>query len=476
MKDQKITFGPWILKKNTVKIENKLFILSAAVFLIYLPTIFLFYKFAMPNSSGRPFPVLYGDSADYLALADNIIKFQSFTLDGQRPVDHITPGYPLFLALILSIFKSYYAVSFIQILLVAITSFLIFKIGEKIISSTAGFVAAFLYIINPSTLYYSMVIMSDVLFSFLLVLSVYLMFFANSKRDRAGIFIAGLLLGFAVLVRPIGMFLPLLFATFYFFSNKKIIDLKKLAILIFIFITAYGFVLTPWILRNKISSGVWGISSLGSFNLFNHNVPLFLSVKYDKDIKEIRTSLYEETNGLNEQEAKRFEHSKEIQIIALKRIFQDPLGYAVFHLSKIFQFLGGNSSKNFYVDTMEILRHKSSPFPHIALIDLILKKEIRLSWEWLKSQHIFNFEYLIWFVIVMLSFASIVFRKYRWQALLFVSIILYFAVLTGPVAHVRYRFQVEPFMFLSALLGFQSFRERTFLFPRRRAKHPHPSV
>ena len=29
----------------------------------------------MPNSSGRPFPVLYGDSADYLALADNIIKF-----------------------------------------------------------------------------------------------------------------------------------------------------------------------------------------------------------------------------------------------------------------------------------------------------------------------------------------------------------------------------------------------------------------
>lgn len=455
--------------KNFFIKQKVVIILCAAVCLIYLPILFLFCHYSVANASGYSFPVILGDSSEYVKLAEDIIHQAGASLQ-----DHITPGYPLFLSFALSIFKSYYVVSLIQITLVLFNSLLIYKIARKIVSPAAGWLAAFLYIINPSTLFYSMVLMSDTLFTFLLVSSIYIVFFADSKNNSRRLLVAGFLVGFAILVRPIGFFLPFIFVVFYVWFKKETISFKKIIYLTVIFCISCSIVLLPWIIRNKVVNNVWSISSLGAFNLFHYNLPLFLSVRDSTDIGMVRDDLYKQTNGLNEEQAKQFAHATEISHIVFNYISQDPVGYFSFHLNRLPQFFGGNSSKNFYVNTLESIYHKANPFPEKSLLidDFLVKKNISALMARLKSQSFFVVEYVVWLIILILSIISIISKKYRQQAVLFIVLALYFGILTGPVTHVRYRLPAEPFMFLSAVMGGSYLKQqlkRIFLFLRTRS-------
>ncbi len=434
------------------------------VFVVYIPVLFLFYKYAPDNPDGYSFPILMADSTEYVELARNIITNKVFSYNTSPPFNpeyFRTPGYPIFLAFILLFFKSYYAVSVIQIFLVGMTAFLIFKIGQKIVNSTAGLIAAFLYVVNGSTLFYAITVMSDILFTFLLVLAVYLMFFIKTKREFFLVFGVGALIGFATLVRTISVFLPGLFLLFYFFYKRNFFPLKRMVVLMSIFIIGFAVVLFPWMVRNKIHSGVWGISSLAGYNLFNYNVPLFLSRENNKSMEENRAMLYEEIGGLSEYEAMQFKNSQKVAGVAKRYLMKNLIGYAKFHLSRLPEYFGGNSSKNFYVNVIEIIWHKPNPFPQKTqlLDDILGKKDIKFLWDRLASQSFFPLEYILWAIVLCLSLVSIIFRKYRNQAIFFIFIALYFAVLVGPTVHVRYRIPAEPFMFLSALMGFYGLKE-----------------
>lgn len=432
-------------------------------FLVYLPVLFLFYKYTPPNPSGYSFPVLIADSTEYVNLAHNIIENKVFSLDKTSPFTpeyFRTPGYPIFLAFILLFFKSYYAASIVNIILVALTAFLIYKIGDKIINSTAGLVASFLYIVNGSTIFYAITVMSDILFTFLIVLAVYLMFFVKTKKEFLLMFGAGLLIGFSVLVRTIGIFLPFLFLAYYFFINRKTISIKKLVLYLSVLVIGFGAVLTPWIVRNKIQSGFWSISSLGGINLFSYNVPFFLTYKNNQSLSESWDMLRSEVDESVIENGKDLKNSKKLMSVAMKHIKEDPFGYTKFHLNRLPQYFGGNSSKNFYVNILEIVFQQGNPFLDKSLLidDLLKKKDISSLWSRIKSQSFFPLEYIFWLIIIFLSAVSVFFRKYRLQALFFISIAMYFAVLTGPVVHVRYRVPAEPFMFLSALMGYYSLK------------------
>ena len=147
---------------------------------------------------------------------------------------------------------------------------------------------------------------------------------------------AGTALGAATLVRPIAMFLPLVFAAFLVLQERRVLTPKKLMIVIVALFVGYGAIILPWAVRNRQGSGVWSLSSIGSFNFFHYNVPQWLSYRDNVSTETVRASLYAQTRGLNEADAKELRHSAEIMPIAMEKIRQDPFGYLRFHFSRTF--------------------------------------------------------------------------------------------------------------------------------------------
>jgi hypothetical protein len=178
--------------------------------------------------------------------------------------------------------------------------------------------------------------MSDMLFVFLMTLSIYLMFFDKIKKQKYLLFFAGLLLGFATLVRTISIFLPVVFAGYYFFINRNKITLKQMAVLLSIFALGFVAMLFPWMMRNKAHSGVFTISSLGGYNLFSFNVPYFLMNKNNISFEEATSIMYKETNIPSTADAMQPEKLKELSA-AMKSSKKIRLAMKL-HLSRLPQF------------------------------------------------------------------------------------------------------------------------------------------
>lgn len=437
---------------------------GAVALLLYIPALYVFYRFSLPSSSGVLFPALFGDSSEYITLGQNLLSYGVFSMDSHPPFQpeyFRTPGYPMFILPIILIFQSLYAVSFVQIILATGTSLLIFKMGERLLGTWAGLAAGLLYLVNPSTLFYSLTVMSDVLFTFLIVLSVYLLLFRTAATHSFPVLVSGVLLGLATLVRPVGVFLPVVFIVGYFFLQRNTAGTRQKLYHMGIFVAAFCLVLAPWIIRNRLGSGVWGLSSVGNYNLFYYNVPLFLTYKTGHGLRQSLEMLKMDAPVLSEREEKELGNSEMLKKVAGTYIRQDPFGYLTFHLSRLPQFFGGNSSKNLYVNVVEILLRKENPFADNSLLidDVMQKRDMRLLWKRLRAQGLFPIEYIVWLLLLLLWLLSVLSPTHRRYTLFFMSIVLYFGILTGPVVHVRYRLPAEPFIFLSATLGFRILRD-----------------
>ena len=225
------------------------------------------------------FPPVGADDKEFAILADNLIRFKVFTLSCEPPLypdSYGTPGYPLFLALFKLGSDNFVFVPLIQMILNAFTAILIFKIGKSFLGNAPAFAASLIFALEPTSIRGALGIGSECLFVFLLTLSFYVLFYLE-REDRGFKFLAGLLLGFAVLTRPVGMFLPILFILgFYFLKGMKLSQYRSISLAVALFLLGYIVVLSPWMIRNKLTFGVWGLSSAGVYTFFNGHIPKFL--------------------------------------------------------------------------------------------------------------------------------------------------------------------------------------------------------
>jgi hypothetical protein len=178
-----------------------------------------------------PSRAMQPDSGRYLVLAENLIRYGTFgkrdedgivhrailelrekngtsprvDSNGLRPETFRTPGYP---ALIAAVEAHVRAVLVVQCLLGALTAAALPLIaGAAGITGTAGTVAGILWAIHPALVLYDNALMSESLFNALIVSALLL---AITARFLPGVMAAGLLIGFAGLVRPLGLlYLPL---------------------------------------------------------------------------------------------------------------------------------------------------------------------------------------------------------------------------------------------------------------------------
>lgn len=187
----------------------------------------------------------------YNPLALSLVQNHGFSIEGEQ-IARITPGYPLFLALIYYLFGYNYSMVYIvQFLLLAGIGIIVYFIAKRHLklSSTFSFLASAMVVTWPYFILYSTLILTEILFTFLLLLSVYFLLELQENPSLYNSLISGGVLGATTLVRPVTLLLPF-WAVFFFFVflrkwRKKAYLLKTILILVVFIVT-----LAPWTIRN----------------------------------------------------------------------------------------------------------------------------------------------------------------------------------------------------------------------------------
>jgi len=115
----------------------------------------------------------------------------------------------------------------------------------------------------PLSITYTSMHASEMLFSAILILAIYLFFTKNNP------YIIGLLIGYLTLIRPIGMFVPIIFIVYLFFKNELTFKNKIKYFLKFGLIVVL--VITPWLIRNYNAFGKFVYSTNGGYVFYINN-------------------------------------------------------------------------------------------------------------------------------------------------------------------------------------------------------------
>jgi len=172
-------------------------------------------------------PDLNGDNAHYYSLAKSLLEGKGYTniiSAAETPHTHFPPGYPVFGALVLSVFKSYLSLKIANGVLLFLAILLLFLLARRLSGSTpVALGAAVLCCMQAQLLRYGSIVMSEMLFTALTLLALYLAshldpnrLFGNSRPRQVYAFI--LLTGtlcYIYLVRTMGASIVLAFFLFY---------------------------------------------------------------------------------------------------------------------------------------------------------------------------------------------------------------------------------------------------------------------
>ena len=238
------------------------------VFLLALSLRLLFWVFV----AHHPERALENDSWLYLRLGEAVLDSHTF------PSILRTPGYPFFISLVYAVFGEFpQAVLLLQCLLDSATAVIIALTFFRIFGNARyAVLSGFTYSVNPFAIFYSNMVLTETLFTFIFVSAISLFFAFLQRGSRRKLALSSVLLGIGTLCRPISFLVPVLLVPFIFFKE---INLKKKLFWCAIFMMLYSTVLLPWYVRNDRYYGQWTLSTAGRYNIFVNFAPEVLMGK-----------------------------------------------------------------------------------------------------------------------------------------------------------------------------------------------------
>jgi len=158
----------------------------------------------------------------------------------------------------------------------------------------AGVAAELLMALDIPSVLFGAMIMSDILFQALVTTGVILGLWVIARRrnDRiatAGILGGATLCGVAVLVRPLGVVLPV-FAALPAFLLPRISWRRSITIGLLAFVIP-AVVVFGWMARNARSTGVWILSTDGPIDLYYYKAAGFVWYRSDKSFQSVQDDL-----------------------------------------------------------------------------------------------------------------------------------------------------------------------------------------
>ena len=113
-----------------------------------------------------------------------------------------------------------------------ITTFLVYKMGEKTFSKKVGLISAFLYAISPIVIIYSHSSWNPNVMPFFTIATLYSLYFGLTKKNWKYIVLSGIFFGITMQLHYIEIFLSVMmfFYILLFYFLKKTFDIKKIVI------------------------------------------------------------------------------------------------------------------------------------------------------------------------------------------------------------------------------------------------------
>ena len=242
----------WI-KSNKFMPPNrkKKFLLISAIAVICTLRFAFFYDAYLDN----PNLIVDPDTKSYLDISKNFYETGQYERIPGKPEIHRPPGYPLYLALNYALFGQdnllapvilHHVLFFFMMLMVA-------RLARQVGGTAAMMMATGLYAFDFTTFYYVNEILSELLFTFFILLAITLFNSAvlSINRQKSWFFLMGLMLTVAIFVRPVGLYLvypiTIYIAVIAYFDSEKTSHSAKSAVIFFV----------PWL----VLGGAWYLYS-----------------------------------------------------------------------------------------------------------------------------------------------------------------------------------------------------------------------
>lgn len=358
------------------------------------------------------------DSYEYISIAENILEKNEYSISnvnnkdfvnfaGESPTRMRQPFYPAFVALFyLSFSEGLIILQTVQLVLNIISFFLLSKIGKILFEESYTSITNIILALYFPLWMLSASILTEALFTFLLVFSTYYFLKASSDKKLFFIFLSGILFGLAFLTRPIALFVILALSIFIIIDKLSTINLRYYLILIFGFIL----VISPWFFRNIYSLGdITPLSSDGAYNFYTSTLG-------------IDNKPWFEDSGFRECVADGYyldrEASNKFFSVGFSNIKNNPLQYMAYGVQRFFATWS-------YFPGSRIFKNNLMIFVPFTIIQLfILFTAIIGYW---KSRQINGIKYLL---VLIFGFSFVIFFSYSISRFL-IPIIPFVLLLSG---------------------------------------------
>lgn len=295
------------------------------------------------------------DSASYLNPAKAILETGSFSksIENQEPMFFRTPGYPLFVASILSYVSLEFVIVF-QTVLFGLSSLLVYRIamvwsGSVFLARAALLISLF----DFARIYFSQVLLSETLFVFILWLSIYYLSRYMKLKGLINFYFFSLLMALATLIRPITIYLLPLLPLIPFMLNSNI-SRKKQLFVAFVSISIIAIIVGSWCYRNYLHTGVFDVASNKGDNGYFYKAASIRAHLENRNFVDVKNEmqadwLYEIENNATIKHMNEMEKSKLLTERAVKLILDKPFLFLSIQIKGAIMLLLDSGASNFAV-------------------------------------------------------------------------------------------------------------------------------
>jgi 4-amino-4-deoxy-L-arabinose transferase-like glycosyltransferase len=394
------------------------------------------------------------DSFEYDRLAINLVAGNGYSQAIEPPyVPDVrrTPILPLVIAAVYALVGHAPGMAVAaNVLLGGFVCVLTVVIGRRLFGAGTGFLAGLLVAVDLTSAAYSLTLMTETLFTVLLLLCVLGIVQYSRHGGFRTIVLAAFWCGAVILTRPIGLFLPFVLAPALAFlaqmgtRRARLVAGSAFVILALLFPAA-------WTARNYVVAGVAQPTSIAAINLYYHRAADVEAHRQGVPTRSVRQQFAADDLATgNPGTSESPEDLAEMQRRAFDILLSEPVIYLRLHLGGAFRLLEPEVGLLYQFQR----GRASTNAPPTSVSEFVVadtEEDIDVR------DPLFILGSLQLTVLYVLALAGLVVGlrnpRGRRATMLLLVIVMYFILVSGPEAYPRFRVPVMPFVALLAAEG-----------------------